>query len=97
MTITTMLLLFGGLALVLLAVLQGIRVFKGGKFTTNFSKSYGLIVLATFGVALATATVSDTAKSAAYGLLGTIAGYLAGSKASTSTGGGNNDNIENAL
>lgn len=44
------------------------------------TKAIGLITLATFGAALATAELDGAGISAAYGLLGTIGGYLAGTR-----------------
>jgi hypothetical protein len=79
---------FGALALVLLFLLQGIRMLKGGLFSVNFSRVFGLTLIASLAVALVFATgISDDAKTGAFTLLGTIAGYLAGSKPSQGASG----------
>jgi hypothetical protein len=71
---------FGAFALVLLTLLQGMVTWKKGTaFTKTYTRNFGLIVIGTFAVALATSGVASADKSAAYGLLGTIGGYLAAS------------------
>ena len=80
-------LVFGGLALVLVSILQLARMFladspKGSPITSNFVRLFGLILVSTLGVALVFANnVSDTVSSGAFTLLGAVAGYLAGAKA----------------
>jgi hypothetical protein len=49
----------------------------------TFSRVYGLLVVATFATVLSFTGVSDEAKVAAYTILGTIAGYLAGATKTT--------------
>jgi hypothetical protein len=74
------LLVFGVLAMALLAALQWVRFQKGGKFSASFMKSYGLIMVATLGCVLIFADATSEAKTGAFTLLGTIAGYLATAK-----------------
>ena len=82
----TSLLAFAGVALILLSTLQGMRILKGGTFSSNFAKLFGLIVIAALGSALAASgDISAEARAAIYTLLGTLAGYLAGAKPSTRT------------
>lgn len=72
------------LALVLLAMLH--RNWKRGDgkiFTVTFGRTFGLIVIATLAVTLALTSVDTEAKSGAFALLGTIAGYLAAGSRST--------------
>ena len=80
-------LVFGGVALVLVAALQLARMFladspKGSPITSNFIRLFGLILVSTLGVALVFAdNVSEAVSSGAFTLLGAVAGYLAGAKA----------------
>lgn len=80
-------LIFGGVAMLAIVVLQAIRMSKGGLFSTNFIKAYGLILIATLGSALIFADADANAKTGAFTLLGTIAGYLAGAGKKSADGG----------
>lgn len=80
-------LVFGGAALVAVAVLQGMRILQKGAFSANFTRLYGLVMIATFASVLVFADVDEQSETGAFTLLGTIAGYLAGAKP-TSTGSG---------
>ena len=53
--------------------------------SATFSRIYALIAVATLGVGLGFASISDTARTADFTLLGTIAGYLAGATMKTAT------------
>ena len=53
--------------------------------SANFSKMYGLVLIAILAVSLAFADIGDAAKTAAFTLLGTVAGYLAGAKPQQAT------------
>jgi hypothetical protein len=57
-------------------------------FNITFARLFGLITVAVLGVGLAFAKVTDTFAASAYTLLGTIAGYLAGARPTTSTAAG---------
>jgi hypothetical protein len=76
---------FGGLALAFVGGVQLIRSFRGESFSVTFARLYGLIMLATLASVLVFADVDSSAKTGAFTLLGTIAGYLAGARP---TGGG---------
>ncbi len=81
------LLLFGGATLVVFALIYWFSFNKNlGRRTLNvtFSRLYGLITVAVLGVALAFAAVGEQSRTAAFTLLGTIAGYLAGASPTTS-------------
>jgi hypothetical protein len=72
---------FGAAALTLLAFVQAVRFWKGPQgatFNPVFTKSFGLILVATLGVALALSGTDVKDANGAYTLLGIIAGYLAG-------------------
>ena len=69
---------FGALALLVLAGLQRIRLRQDHQFSISFTAGYGLILVATLGVALAISNATGGAKTGAFTLLGTIAGYIAG-------------------
>jgi hypothetical protein len=69
---------FGVLALAVSAVVQ---VLKGKTFSANFVKLFGLVFIATLAAAIIFADVENEARTGAYTVLGTIAGYLAGSRA----------------
>ncbi|WP_235735338.1 hypothetical protein [Nocardioides alcanivorans] len=91
------LLVFCAVALALLSVLQAARILKGGTFSSNFAKLFGIIVIAALGCALAvTSSLTTEARTAIYTLLGTLAGYLAGARPASGSGGGgtNGDNRE---
>lgn len=70
---------FGGGALL---VLTGVYWFRR-RMNATFARMYGLVLVAVLAVALAFADVQDEARTAAFALLGTIAGYLAGAKTQT--------------
>jgi len=81
----TQLLWFGAATLGAFAIVYWFSFNKSlGRRTINvtFSRLYGLITVAVLGVALAFAAVGDESRTAAFTLLGTIAGYLAGAKPS---------------
>ena len=80
-------LVFGGVAMLAIVALQAIRMVKGGLFSANFIKAYGLILIATLGSALIFADADADAKTGAFTLLGTIAGYLAGAGKKAPDGG----------
>ena len=71
-------LVFGAVALIALGAVQAYRFknVKGALFSPEFATSYGLILVATIGGALA--LPKDT--TGAFTLFGLIAGYLAGTK-----------------
>jgi hypothetical protein len=78
------LLALGALALVIYAV-----VFITQKtVSATFARIFGLIVIAVLGVGLGFASISDTARTAGFTLLGTVAGYLAGASTKTAPSGG---------
>lgn len=67
-------LIFGTAILVVAAIVQ---VLSGRGFvSSNFTRVYGLAFIATLGTTLAFADVGDGARTGAYTVLGTIAGYL---------------------
>jgi hypothetical protein len=72
-------LLFGAGAMLMLAVLQYLRWRREEKrlFSFSFLKAYGLIMVATLGAVLVLTDVQSEARTGAFTLLGTIAGYLA--------------------
>jgi hypothetical protein len=76
-------------ALLLLTTLQHTSLRKQeGKFSATFARLYGLLVIAGLGVTLAlSADIAGDAQSAAYTLLGIVAGYLAGGRPSATSGG----------
>jgi cytochrome c biogenesis factor len=80
-------LIFGVVVLAGLAALQWKRVSMGGRFSLNFLKGYGLILVATLGAALALSDAPKADKTGAFTLLGTIAGYLAGAKVTSGDDG----------
>jgi hypothetical protein len=71
---------FGGVGLFILALIQLVRILKGGMFSASFRKLYGILFVAILGSALAFADVPEGAREAAYTLFGTAAGYLAGAR-----------------
>jgi len=81
------LLLFGVFALAVFSLIYWFSFNNSlGRRTLNvtFSRLYGLIAVAVLAVALAFAGVNEQSLTAAFTLLGTIAGYLAGAKATES-------------
>lgn len=77
---------FGGTGMILIAILQAIRLLKDGRFSTSLLVLFGLIMMATFAAYLVLSPVPDAARTAAFTLFGTIAGYLAGVKSRNSDG-----------
>ncbi|MCP3997396.1 MAG: hypothetical protein GY722_20415 [bacterium] len=67
---------------VILLIFTLIYMWRKGVNVT-FARLYGLIVIAVIASALAFAEVTDEARTAAFTLLGTIAGYLAGARAAS--------------
>lgn len=68
---------FGLLALTGTAVVQGL---KGRALTGNFVKLFGLLFFGTLATAITFAGIDGSTRTGAYTILGTIAGYLAGSR-----------------
>jgi hypothetical protein len=52
-------------------------------FNITFARLFGLMTVAVLGAALALSATDDKLASSAFTLLGTVAGYLAGAKATT--------------
>jgi hypothetical protein len=73
---------FGVLALAGTALVQGR---KGQALTANFVKLFGLLFIGTLATAITFAGVGSETRTGAYTILGTIAGYLAGSRVQTKT------------
>lgn len=57
-----------------------IRLLTTKRLTVTFARLYGLIATAGLGVTLAALNADTDSKTAAFTLLGTVAGYLAGAK-----------------
>lgn len=87
------LLWFGGAAMAFVGIIQAIRIIKGGQFSASFVKLYGLILVVSFGMVLVVSTVTDQAKAPGFTLLGIVAGYLAGARATTALGGGGDETL----
>jgi hypothetical protein len=76
----------GGAALLLFAVVYIIVRFKGtGVLSVTFARTYALIAVVALGVLLAFSNAANDAKIAAFTLLGTVAGFLAGVKNTSTT------------
>lgn len=75
---------------VVLAIFSSIY-FVRRNINVTFARLFGLAVVAVLGVALAFTDLTDAARTAAFTLLGAIAGYLAGAKASTHVTEGDGD------
>lgn len=71
----------GAAALIIFTAVYVIR----RQVSATFSRIYALIAVATLGVGLGFASISDTARTAGFTLLGTIAGYLAGATTKTAS------------
>lgn len=71
---------FGTIALITTA---RVRTSQKREFDVFFVKLFGLLFVATLAVAVVFTDLSDDARIGAYTILGTIAGYLAGSKVPT--------------
>jgi hypothetical protein len=69
----------GALALLIFAVVY----LQDKKLSATFARIFALIVVAVLGVGLGFASISDASRTAAFTLLGTVAGYLAGAKTQT--------------
>ena len=77
--------LVGVLALGALALLIFTAVYiKEKQVSATFARIFALIVVAVLGVGLGFASIGDASRTAGFTLLGTIAGYLAGTKTQTS-------------
>lgn len=74
----------GALALIVFTVVY----VKEKQISAVYGRVFALIVVAVLGVALGLANVSGTNQTAGFTLLGTVAGYLAGSKTQTTTTAG---------
>lgn len=76
-------LIFAGAAVLVFAVVYAFGRWRF-KSTLNitFARLYALMVIATLAVVVTFADVPTEAKTAAFALLGTIAGYLAGARPS---------------
>lgn len=70
----------GALALIIFAVVY----LREKQVSATFARIFALIVVAALGVGLGFASISDASRTAAFTLLGTVAGYLAGTKTQTS-------------
>jgi len=68
----------GAGALGALTIIQLVRVFKGGRFSTNFIVLFGLVLLLILATMLVLIKIDESARTAVFTLFGTIAGYLAG-------------------
>lgn len=86
----TDLLWFGGVILLVFAIvyvaarLAPAKGLTGPSSYVTFARLYGLVSVALLAVLLTFSSVADDARTAAFAVLGTIAGYLAGAS-STST------------
>ncbi len=83
-TLLIVVLAFGAVALAGTAAVAIIR----NRLSTNFVKLFGLLFVATLATAIVFADIEDDTRTGAYTILGTIAGYLAGSRAVPSGEGG---------
>ena len=72
-----LLLSFGLLVLTVFSI----TYYRREKLNVTFARLYGLLVVALVAGGLAFAELADDAQTAAFALLGTIAGYLAGARA----------------
>jgi glycerol uptake facilitator-like aquaporin len=70
----------GVLALFMLSLVYVILRLKDKSFSVTYARIYALVAIAGLAVALTFSTVVNEARTAAFTLLGTIAGYLAGAK-----------------
>jgi hypothetical protein len=71
----------GALALIIFTAVY----VKERQVSATFARVFALIVIAVLGVALGFASITSTTQTAGFTLLGTIAGYLAGTKTKTAT------------
>jgi hypothetical protein len=84
-TLLIAVLVFGGAALIATAI---VRIWMDEKeFDVYFVKLFGLLFIGTLAVAIVFVELSDETRTGAYTILGTIAGYLAGSKVPSTSGG----------
>lgn len=87
----TDLLMFGGVVLLIFGVIYVIarlapaNGLTGASSFVTFARLYGLVTVAVLAVTIAFAAVADEARTAAFAVLGTIAGYLAGASATSTT------------
>lgn len=75
--------LLGGATLALFAVVYVIVKFRKSLLSTTFARIYALVAVVIFGVLLAFANVASDARTAGFTLLGTVAGFLAAAKNTT--------------
>lgn len=83
---------FGLLSLVGAA---GVRIFGKKEFGVYFVKLFGLLFIGTLAVAIVFADLEEGTRTGAYTILGTIAGYLAGSKVPPKGDGEGEDDEKN--
>jgi hypothetical protein len=83
----------GALALIIFAVVY----LRDKKLSATFARIFALIVVAVLGVGLGFATISNASRTAAFTLLGTVAGYLAGAKTQTPKSSGNSGDGHGAV
>lgn len=76
---------FGVVAIVVGCAIYALVVLTGKAKGITFVRLYALIVVAVLATMLAVTGVAVEAKAAAFTLLGTIAGFLAGKQAETTT------------
>lgn len=81
---------FGFGVLALLALVQLIRIVadRKAKIGAGFLRLYGFLTIATLGMVLVFVNTDEATKAPAYTLLGTIAGYLAGTRPADNYGSG---------
>ena len=72
-------------ALFPLALIGWWRTKNGEVFSTMFARLYGLLVVAGLGVLLVSSDADNEARTGAFTLLGTVAGYLASDMRVSST------------
>lgn len=65
-----------------------VQIIKGRGLTGNFVKLFGLLFIGTLATAITFAGIDSETRTGAYTILGTIAGYLAGSRVGPAPGGG---------
>jgi asparagine N-glycosylation enzyme membrane subunit Stt3 len=76
---------FGVFAIVVGCAIYALVVLTGKAKGITFIRLYALVVIAVLAAMLAVTNVTGEAKAAAFTLLGTIAGYLAGKRDETTT------------
>jgi hypothetical protein len=80
-------LLIAILAFGVVALLATAYVHKQKELNVYFVKLFGLLFIGTLAAAIVFADLADETRTGAYTILGTIAGYLAGSKVPTDSDG----------